>query len=75
VQTYLMRTSWSHSQTTPNKVNNNLESRKSNLIESLPRGNPVPKNQRYGEKNGPENNLVSKNPKYAEDVMKLVNLR
>jgi len=31
----------------PNKVNNNLENQKSGLVEPWPRGNHVPKNQRY----------------------------
>jgi hypothetical protein len=46
-----MRTSWSRGQATPNKVDNNLESRKSYLIELWPKCNPVSKNQRYWKKN------------------------
>jgi hypothetical protein len=45
-----MRTFWSHGQATPNEVDNNPENKKSGLIEPWPKGNPVPKNQRYWKK-------------------------
>ena len=70
-----MQTSWSHGQATPNKVDNNPKNWKSSLIESWPKGNLIPKNQRYWKKIWPRDNLVYKNPKYANDVTKPVNFR
>jgi len=70
----MMQTSWSHGQSTPNKVDNNLESQKSGLIEPDPEVTMYLRTKGIGKRLGPIDNLVFKNPKYANDAMKLDNL-
>jgi len=70
-----MQTSCSRGQATFNKVDNNSGSQKSGLIESWPRGNPIPKNQSIGKRLGQIDNLVSKNFKYVNETTEPINLQ
>jgi hypothetical protein len=60
---------------TPNEVDNNLKSQKLGLINLNPKVTMYLKTKSIGKKLGPRDNLVSKNPKYVNDVMKPINLR
>jgi hypothetical protein len=71
----LILTSWSHGRATPNKVDNKPEIQKSGLIESWLEVTMYLKIKGIRKRLESRNNIVSKNPKYANDVTKLVNLR
>jgi hypothetical protein len=70
-----MLTSWSRGQATPNEVDNKQEIQKSGLIEPWLEVTMYLRIKGIRKKLGSRDNIVSKNPKYANDITKLVNIR
>ena len=70
----LMWISWSCGQTTPNKIDNNSENKKSSLIELWSKNGLYLRTKCIRKRLGSKYNLVSKNPKYVNDTTKPVNL-
>jgi hypothetical protein len=70
-----MLTSWSRGQATPNEVDNKPEIQKSCLIEPWLEVTMYLRIKGIRKRLESRDNIVSKNPKYANDIMKLVNIR